>query len=339
MNRHNLFTSNFNKTDKTSRPKSAGQARMTVLFLAKLFCLALILLLFFGKIIMPQYLYSYNASLLDKMERLTSLSEPKIVLIGNSNLAMGIKSKMLEDAFHMPVVNMGLHGSLGNAFHEEMAKVNVTAGDIIIVSHTEFHDDDSIKDPVIAWLTLENHPDLWKLIRIKDIPAMYFAYPDYAKRALTLWTSKTGNLPNYGDPYSRLAFNEYGDNCFERSAGRYEKEEFFDLFTIQVPSINENCTNRLNELNRYITERGATLLIAAYPILADEHTPPAADYVRFQSNLQDCLDCPVISDYTDYFLDYQYFYDTPYHLTDEGSVLRTQQLILDLRHYLETQRQ
>lgn len=333
MNRHNLFTSNSETSPGT---RQAGQTRATLFFLAKLLGLFVVLLLFFGKVIMPQYLYSYNASLLDKVERLTSLSEPKIVLISNSNLAFGMKSELLEEAFHMPVVNAGVHGGLGNALQEEIAKVNLTEGDLIIVCHTDYDDDDTIVDPVIAWLTIENHPALWKLIRPKDIPDMYFAYPDYAKRIIALWTSKEGNEQDHGSVYSRLAFNEYGDVSFERSKPQYEKEEFFELFTLHAPAIGEICVNRLNDLNRYVTEHGATMLVAGYPVMDCEYTPPVEDYIRFQEELENSLDCPVISDYTDYFLDYEYFYDTPYHLTDEGAVLRTRQLILDLQNYLES---
>ena len=323
MSRHNLFASN-------SRTENAGAFR----FFIKLGCVFLALLLLFGKIIMPQYLYSYNASLLDKMERLESIKGPKIVLIGNSNLALGIKSGLLEEAFDMPVVNMGLHGSLGNAFHEEMAKVNVQEGDLIIIAHTEFADDDTITDPVIAWLTLENHLGLWKLLRTKDIPDMYFAFPDYAKRALTLWGSKEGNEQNYGDVYSRLAFDEYGDIAFERQNSQLDADTYFTQETVKVPEINDTCVNRLNELNQYVTDRGATLLVAAYPIADVAVTPPVQDYIAFQEKLQESLDCPVISDYTDYFMDKSYFYDTNYHLTDEGAVLRTNQLIKDLQHWM-----
>lgn len=325
MNRHNLSTSSFN------------QARASVLFLAKLCALFAALLLLFGKGIMPQYLYSYNASLLDKMERLTSLTEPKIVLISNSNLAFGMDSALLEEAFQMPVVNMGVHGGLGNAFQEEAAKVNVTPGDIVIVCHTDYDDDDAFVDPVIAWLTLENHPALWQLVRLKDIPDLYFAYPDYARRIISLWTSKEGNVPDHGTVYSRLAFNEYGDVSFERTGPQYEKEEFFELFTLHAPAVEDVCVNRLNELNRYVTDRGATLLVAGFPVMDCEYTPPVEDYIRFQQTLEERLDCPVISDYRDYFLDYEYFFDTPYHLTNEGAALRTRQLIRDLEDYLSSQ--
>ena len=114
MNRHNLFTFNFKEN--------------------LIFCIKLIILLGIVLVmclhIMPQYQGAYTAALLDKVERLNSIEQPKLVLLGNSNLAFGMNSEKIEDALGMPVVNMGLHGGLGNAFHEEMGKMNVTEGDI-----------------------------------------------------------------------------------------------------------------------------------------------------------------------------------------------------------------
>ena len=322
MNRQNLFIFNSKK----------GTYREILCFFLKLTCILLALAFFMFAIVMPQYRYVYTGSLEDKMERLQSLNESKIVLIGDSNLAFGINSRLLEEAFDMPVVNMGFHGSLGNAFHEEMAKINLCEGDIIIVAHINYADEDKISDPVKAWISVENNPQLWQLIRNKDIPDMYFSFPIYAKKALTLWISKEGNYPDYGNAYSRLTFNEYGDVAFERTTGSYT----FTENSIRVPKINAICTERLNALNQYVTEHGASLVITAYPIAYGEFTPPEAEYVQFQTELQEALDCPVISDYRDYFMDYDFFYDTNVHLTNEGADLRTQQLIYDLKQWLSS---
>lgn len=321
MNRHSLFIFSSKKTCR----------REAAIFLLKIFCVMIMLVIFMAVIVMPQYRYAYTASLCDKLERLVSIEGSKIVLIGDSNLPFGINSEMLEGAFDMPVVNMGLQGSLGNAFHEEMAKINLCKGDIIVVAHTAYADQDKITDPVMAWLAVENHPQLWRLIRLKDIPDMYFAFPTYAKRALTLWASKDGNEQDLGTVYSRFAFNEYGDVSFERKTTRYT----FTESSVRVPEVNDICTGRLNELNRYVTDCGASLVVAAYPIADGEFTPPEEEYVLFQTELQEALDCPVISDYRDYFFDYDYFYDTQYHLTSEGADMRTKQLICDLENWME----
>ena len=120
MNKRNLFTFNFKKNS---------------IFIFKFF-IAMCLLLFYIFNMLPQYENGYCASLIDKVNRLKSINEPKIVLLGNSNLAFGIDSKMLEESMNMPVVNMGLHGGDGNAFHEEMAKINVVSGDIYVLCHS-----------------------------------------------------------------------------------------------------------------------------------------------------------------------------------------------------------
>ena len=112
--------------------------------------------------ISPQYLYSYNASLIDKIDRLEAINEPKIVLVGNSNLAFGINSEEIEDSFGMPVANLGLNSELGNPFLEEMSKLNVNEGDIYILCHTDYADDDTIGVPSV-WVTIEDHFHLWKI--------------------------------------------------------------------------------------------------------------------------------------------------------------------------------
>ena len=322
MNRQSLFIFNSKK----------GTFREILGFFLKLTCILIALAFFMSAIVMPQYRYVYTGSLEDKMDRLQSLNEPKIVLIGNSNLSFGIDSELLEEAFDMPVVNMGFHGGLGNAFHEEMAKVNLHEGDIIIVAHSNYADQDKISDPVKAWISVENNPRLWQLIRKQDVPDMYFSFSIYAKKALTLWASKEGNIPNNENAYSRLAFNEYGDVTFERTTTSYT----FTEDSIRIPEINAICTERLNTLNKYVAEHGASLVIAAYPIAYGEFTPPETEYIQFQTELQEALDCPVISDYRDYFIDYDLFYDTNLHLTNKGAALRTQQLIYDLKQWMSS---
>lgn len=144
----------------------------------------LILLAAYVNHILPQYAQGYNASLLDKVDRLESIEGPKIVLVGNSNLPFGINSRMIEESMKMPVVDMGLHGGLGNAFQEEMAKYNVVPGDIYVLCHTDYNDDDQIVDGMTAWTAIENYYHLWKILRMKDIETMVRNFPVYLKRVL-----------------------------------------------------------------------------------------------------------------------------------------------------------
>ena len=313
-------------------------------FISKIFLFLLLFILislsasalFFYKIT-PQYETGYNASILDKSARLNSINGPKIVLIGDSNVSFGFQSDLIEQAYGIPVVNMGLHGGLGNAFHEEMAKMNVQEGDIYVICHHTFADNGKIDDTELAWITLENHFALWSLPSVQDIPGMAKAFPSYIKKASVLWAkelinpeaAKSADAAEAATCYSRSAFNQYGDDIFPRENGT------FTFTTQSVPEMNDTCINRLNRLNAYLAERGATMVVAGYPIGKGEFTPPEEEYVEFQQKLSDRLNCQVISDYRDYFFDYSYFYNTELHLTNDGARLRTEQLIKDLEKVVE----
>lgn len=289
--------------------------------------MAIILFLLY---ISPQYSGNYQAALIDKVDRLKSIDSPKIILIGNSNVAFGIESEDIENALGMPVVNMGLHGGLGNVFHERMLQFNISKGDIVIICHTDFSDDGQINNKELAWITIEDHFELWKILRPEDYIPMLKAYPIYLKKCLKLWTAGTGNQTKENDVYSRSAFNEYGDIEWEDHGLEYE----FKAGDIIVPSISDNVCERLNELNQYLSQQGATLLIAGYPIALNEFTPDLELYENFQTELEQKIDAPVISNYTNYVYDEKYFYNASLHLNNEGKKIRTAQLINDLENYL-----
>lgn len=302
-----------------------------LLFFTKvLLVFALVVLFLFG-IVSPQYLQGFNASLLDKVARIEDIQGPKLVLIGNSNLPFGMDSAALEEAMGMPVVNMGLHGGMGNAFHEEMAKLNVQPGDIYVICHTEYNDMGDQMDPSLVWITVENHASLWPLVPRADYGGMKDALGTYVKKSLTLWADGEGNKATE-DSYSRLAFNAYGDNVYPRPQ---TVPGAIDFESQAEPYVEQACMDRLNALNAYLVARGATMVVAGYPIANGEFTPLLEVYDTLQETLEEQLDCPVISYFPEYLFDYTYFYDTLYHLTDDGVRIRTNLLIDDLTLWLE----
>lgn len=319
MSRQSLFTSNFRR-----KVKEASD------FAGKCLLLSGLLLIFIFVAVLPQYRYSFNAAIMDKTARAASIEEPKILLVGNSNLVFGIDSQMIEAELGMPVVNMGLHAGLGNVFLEQLARPYIKEGDIVVVSFTEYADDDAIFDPTLAWVTIENHFSLWYTVRPKDVPDMLQAFPTYFKKALTLWSNGDGNERN-GEMYSRDAFNQYGDSSYPRISTQLD----WTGRTVNVPPVNQTCIERLNRLNTYIESKGASMVIAAFPIPCGPATPEEEEYRAFWRELAGGLNCPVISDITDYFMDYQYFYDTQQHLTDEGTKIRTGQLVEDIKNWMK----
>lgn len=276
----------------------------------------------------PQYTHEYNASFIDKMNRLESISGEKIVLVSNSNLAFGIQSELIEKEIGLPVVNLGLHGGLGNAFHERMPLFNMASGDIVVIAHLTYDDDDTISDPELALLTVENYLRFWKIFRQKDFPRILCALPKYLEKCFFRFlTNADKELP--ATCYRRSAFNEYGDNIFPREieAGESKPE-------LLHPRVNDICMNRINGFYEYCKKRGATVVIAGVPILSGLEGFDLEEYKAFQAEVEKRAECPVISDFCDYVFDKKYFYAGGLHMTNTGANLRTQQLIKDLKTFL-----
>ncbi len=288
---------------------------------------AIVTILVFNTVV-PQYKWNYNASLIDKISRLESIKESKIILVGNSNVAFGFDSEKIQNEIGMPVVNLGLHGGLGNSFHEQAAKKNIQEGDIVVICHSNYSTS-YITEPDLVWPMVEERLDLLKLIRPQEYFPVLRALPQYLQWAVFYGIDKSGNRDS-NDCYSRKAFNEYGDNTYPRLFLKYE----FTKDSIKLPEIDEENVKRINELDQYCENRGAKLVIAGYPIGLGEFTPSMEEYQQFQRELEERMECSVISDFTDYFIEYQYFYDTALHLNDEGVDIRTKQFINDLKEWM-----
>lgn len=272
----------------------------------------------------PQYSYSYTASLIDKVNRLESIDEPKIILVGNSNIPFGMNSEIIEQKTGYKVVDMGLHGGLGNRVQENMAKFNINKGDIVVACYTSYGYDE-IQSTITAYSAVENNLKLYRIFGIKDIIPMVAGFPEYAEKVVRRKISGLGSVEEKGI-YSRAAFNDYGDV----SASRTQNIIKFKPGDLYIPSIDDKSIDRINNFGKYCEKLGATFMIAGYPIAYGEFSPSKDEYVEFQRELEQKLEYDIISDFTDYFFDYNMFYDTKFHLTTEGADIRAKQLAEDL---------
>jgi hypothetical protein len=157
---------------------------------------------------------SYFAASIDKHRVLHQTPSPKIVFVGGSNLAFGLDSPQIEEKFRMPVVNMGVHASLGLRYMLDEIKEDIHQGDIIIISpeYEQFFGglnggesllyDLSVFPQGLAYV---HSPSQYQVILI-SLPFLIQSVP---KRLI-------GNLLGSRNPdiigvYNRTAFNSHGD--------------------------------------------------------------------------------------------------------------------------------
>lgn len=286
-------------------------------------------------VVKNQHSQGYNAALLDKLDRLKSIDEPKIILVGDSNVAFGINSEMLQQEFKMPVVNMGLHGGIGNSYYEDLIEPHIDEGDIVILGYCSFSSDSYFPDKGLALNMLEKNEELWNCVDEKEKYDLIKAYPYYAYSCLSKFITFTGNKPE-DSCYSRDAFNECGDIIKRpNEAQRYKNLSVYDG-TVKVPGgPSDKTAQRINALNEKVKSKGATLLIVASPIYKCEYTPTIDSFEKLEAELNEKLDCEMISSYKDYIFAPELFFDSVLHLNKTGADARTQQLIKDLKDYLK----
>ncbi len=76
------------------------------------------------------------------------------------------------------------------------------------------------------------------------------------------------------------------------------------------------------------------VVLAAYPIYECSTTPSKEEFRALEDELRSKLNCDVISDYTQYFMDKELFWDSKYHLNEKGVPLRTALLISDIQKWM-----
>lgn len=287
-----------------------------------------VFMLFIGyKVIGNQYSKNYQASMNKKLERLKKTNDTKIILVGDSNLTFGIDSKMIEDNLDMKVVNLGVHAMLGNRYVENVALENINKGDIVVISNVDYMDE--YYDPELVWITNEWNKSLWKFVPIDKYFETSIMYPKYMYKSFK--EKLNGNKSSTDAIYSIDNIDSYGEVFVRPDTTLYK----FDKDSVVVPTISDKYIKRVNNFNDKVNDLEASLVMTTYPIGSGEYTPKFDEFLKFQKELEDKLDFPVISNFTNYYIPYEYFYDTKYHLTLDGREIRTKQLIVDLRNYIE----
>ena len=104
-------------------------------FLRKLIFLTIIYAVFIVAIleIIPKDNNSYICEYKRKLEMIEKVSEPRMILIGGSNVAFGVDSKRLQDTFGYNIINFGLHAGIGIRYPMEDYLKYARKGDIVIL--------------------------------------------------------------------------------------------------------------------------------------------------------------------------------------------------------------
>ena len=75
------------------------------------------------------YLCEYNR----KISLMDTVDQPRVILLGGSNIAFGVDSRAIAYSLHCHVINMGLHGGIGMRYPVEDCLQYVRPGDVVVM--------------------------------------------------------------------------------------------------------------------------------------------------------------------------------------------------------------
>ncbi len=294
--------------------------KVLLLIIAVLIALSLALFLIPNKRIPDNSLFAS----IDKHQRLSSIQESKVVLVGGSNLPFGIKSPLIEEALGMPVVNMGLHAGLGMNFILSEVEKDIHKGDIVIVS-LEYHHFLSKSmyngEDVLAALLFDVNRDCIQYVT----PLQWIAFlPNlclYSSKKIINISSNKRN--DFEDKFTRDSFNSYGDEVAHYGLPS-------SITSGQQPALSKSVYRqsifRLIEFRKFVESQGASMFLTACPY-------PKKQYSLDKDSINAIVDAvykagmhylinPIDCLYPDSLM-----FNSFFHLSGEGAEYRTQQLI------------
>jgi hypothetical protein len=295
-------------------------------FFKKVGIIALILVFSFFFLVLPFLFFlpydeeEYLRAFLIKEKMLVEHDRPTIFLQGGSSLSFGFDSEQLEEALHLPVVNLGLLAGLGLKFMIDDVVPHLEQGDILILS-PEYG--------IFSYRACygsEALADIFYISRGKILPLLCWEEGESIMDGTThsvvqriiklLGTSKD-------DPFvHKLSwFNRHGDIVGHKNL---PSVPFFHTSALQppYPVFLDYFCQRIEELR----QKGVTVLLFPPPLTEtsfkniQKYLPPLIQALE-ERNI------PFVLPPKDFVFPDSLFFDTENHLNYQGTLLRTQKVI------------
>lgn len=296
-------------------------------------CLIVIGLLIITQLPVEKYRTSYQYVLNRKYEQLVNTNEPKIILIGGSNLAFGIDENVMEEKIGMPVVNLGLHAGFGIRFNTEIAKANINEGDIIVlVYECSILNDLSYFTPELVVSGIDDNIEMYKYVPKEYWPEVIKYIPTYVLKKIDAIDDK-----KITEIYNTESFDEEGNMILQRDKcilPEYITPNYNEVRFNDENNISDEAVEYINDFYEFCIKKGAIVLYS-FPSILDERFYATEEQIEsYEQEVDEELLPTRISNIRDYVFERKYMYDTILHLNSEGANIRSKRLADDILKYL-----
>lgn len=293
---------------------------------------AAIAILFFGIVSFPRGVFShtYQSVIQDKVRYYEQTKGRRLILVGGSSAAYGIDEERLEQETGCKVANLGLYGGLGDLFQTQLVRANLQAGDLVVLAYEYNWIDEESFTTIPADMVMSGIDDdlpLYRFVPLRQWPSVLgYLFPYAAKKA------EYAKTP--GEDIHHTLFDENGRLTQDRPESLLldyaENPKAHNPVDLAGRHVSRESAAYLSAFRTYAERRGARVVMAAPPLLADAVSCDPEEFDRIVSETEDLTGIEWISRPQDYFYPAEYMYDTVYHCNSEGARIRTDMLYADL---------
>lgn len=291
---------------------------------------------------LPPCFQAVNNSILfaDNVDRLIlHAGEKKMIFFSGCSTAYGLVSPAVDYSFggEYTVYNMGMNGDINGAFQLEIIINYMEDGDVLVHAPEQMSPCQLMSAfyvNSIMFIMAEGNYDLLALADFSGNTGVFRAFFDYIEikketEACEYADGRFGEFNNYGDYISPRPYDESTESARDVTYSD-------DAYCYAPELITEEGVFRLVGYYDSIWEKGGKAYFSYAPvnISARGGTELKDKGLEFAKKIEEMLlsyGYTPISDVEDYMFEGRYFYDSDYHLNDLGAVLRTEQLIKDLK--------
>lgn len=281
----------------------------------------------------PQYDMSFYGGMKIKYDRLRNVKGNKIVVIGGSSVAFGLRSDIMERELNMPTVNFGLYANLGTKYMLDVAEDHINSGDIVIIAPEQNAQSLSLYfNAEAVWQSSDGNYKVLTEIDGDNFGDMAKAFLSFVGGKFGYWHDGKKPCPN--GVYNVHAFDKKGDIVYPREHN-VMKNGYDGGMTISFDNkvISDGFIRYLNSYRSRLAKKGARVLYSFCPMNAAAVEPLSTPKVQKQyyDHLTKKLDFSILGNPQTHMLESDWFYDSNFHLNDAGAVYYTTILAQELK--------
>ncbi|MDP9176859.1 MAG: hypothetical protein M3O61_04185 [Gemmatimonadota bacterium] len=284
---------------------------------------------------------NYLAAVLEKDRLIRTTPSPKIILVGGSNLAFGIDSRMMRDSLDVHVVNMGLYARLGLRYMLAQVKPYIRPGDVVVISpeydqfYGKFSEGDNTLNTALLYAPADRIGDFIKSYSVIDVvlrPRVEDARRGFLQAAADLFGVKDKYFPADTNPvYNRRSFNQFGDMISHVGRKSMNPDS---IYVSQLPpqsEFNRRTVHELNDIGNAASARQAHAYFLFPSYIDRSYTINTEAIAGIRRRLAKDMRIPILGTPKDFVYASSWFFDTRYHLNELGRGPRTLKMIEILR--------